>query len=83
MTAGPLLRQKFARQVVMLMSETNFNSGPLHTLNPLGRFSDRAADYVKYRPTYPAVAIDTKVPQPRSQRLSTGLISTLEREIPV
>jgi SAM-dependent methyltransferase len=43
------------------MSETNFNSGPLHTLNPLGRFSDRAADYVKYRPTYPTAAIDTIV----------------------
>jgi SAM-dependent methyltransferase len=32
---------------------------PLHTLDPLTRFSDRAADYVKYRPTYPSVAIDT------------------------
>lgn len=27
-------------------------------MNPLGRFSDRAADYVKYRPTYPDAAID-------------------------
>lgn len=27
-------------------------------MNPLGRFSDRAGDYVKYRPTYPAAAID-------------------------
>lgn len=27
-------------------------------MNPLNRFSDRAADYVKYRPTYPAAAID-------------------------
>jgi SAM-dependent methyltransferase len=27
-------------------------------MNPLGRFSDRAADYVKYRPSYPAAAID-------------------------
>jgi hypothetical protein len=43
------------------MSETNFNSGPLHTLNPLGRFSDRATDYVKYRPTYPPAAVDTIV----------------------
>src|SRR5262245_54252729 len=34
-------------------------SGPrLHTMNPTGRFSDRASDYVKYRPTYPAAAID-------------------------
>ena len=27
-------------------------------LDPLNRFSDRAADYVKYRPDYPAAAID-------------------------
>jgi SAM-dependent methyltransferase len=31
---------------------------PLHEFNPVGRFSDRAADYVKYRPGYPAAAID-------------------------
>lgn len=30
----------------------------LAELDPLNRFSDRAADYVKYRPTYPAAAID-------------------------
>lgn len=30
----------------------------LHTANPLGRFSDRAADYVKYRPDYPEAAFD-------------------------
>lgn len=30
----------------------------LHEKNPTGRFSDRAADYVKYRPSYPAEAID-------------------------
>ncbi|MGK7900825.1 MAG: class I SAM-dependent methyltransferase [Hormoscilla sp.] len=30
----------------------------LHQMNPLDRFSDRAADYVKYRPSYPAGAID-------------------------
>jgi ubiquinone/menaquinone biosynthesis C-methylase UbiE len=40
-----------------LMSETN-DTTPLHTLNPLNRFSDRAADYVKYRPSYPADAIN-------------------------
>ncbi len=40
------------------MSETNSHPA-LHTLNPLDRFSDRAADYVKYRPSYPAAAIDT------------------------
>jgi len=27
-------------------------------LNPTGRFSDRVEDYVKYRPTYPAAAVD-------------------------
>jgi SAM-dependent methyltransferase len=31
---------------------------PLHTDNPTARFSDRAADYVKFRPTYPSAAID-------------------------
>lgn len=41
------------------MSETNTNPIALYTLNPLNRFSDRAADYVKYRPSYPAAVIDT------------------------
>ena len=31
---------------------------PLHALNPIGRFDDRASDYVKYRPSYPTEAID-------------------------
>lgn len=30
----------------------------LHELDPTGRFSSRAEDYVKYRPSYPAAAID-------------------------
>ncbi|MGG6242115.1 class I SAM-dependent methyltransferase [Nodosilinea sp. AN01ver1] len=30
---------------------------PLHTLNPVGRFSDRAQDYARYRPRYPDEAI--------------------------
>jgi SAM-dependent methyltransferase len=30
----------------------------LHEMNPVGRFDDRATDYVKYRPTYPAASID-------------------------
>jgi SAM-dependent methyltransferase len=30
----------------------------LHELDPTGRFTDRAADYVRYRPGYPAAAID-------------------------
>jgi SAM-dependent methyltransferase len=40
------------------MSEIESQSTELHTLNPLNRFSDRSADYVKYRPSYPAAAID-------------------------
>jgi SAM-dependent methyltransferase len=31
---------------------------PLHDLSPTTRFSDRAADYVRFRPDYPAAAID-------------------------
>jgi SAM-dependent methyltransferase len=31
---------------------------PLQKLNPRDRFSDRAADYAKYRPSYPKDAID-------------------------
>jgi len=30
----------------------------LHTLDPLNRFSDRATNYQKYRPTYPKAAIN-------------------------
>ena len=30
----------------------------LHTFNPTTRFSDRVGDYVRYRPGYPAAAID-------------------------
>src|SRR5262245_64002535 len=33
-------------------------AAPLHEMNPTGRFTDRAADYVKYRPGYPGAAID-------------------------
>jgi SAM-dependent methyltransferase len=31
---------------------------PLHDQDPTGRFSDRAADYVKYRPGYPGAIVD-------------------------
>lgn len=34
------------------------NATPLHAMNPLNRFSNRATDYVKGRPSYPAAAID-------------------------
>lgn len=40
------------------MAENQPYTTPLHTLNPLDRFSDRAKDYVKYRPSYPSTAID-------------------------
>lgn len=40
------------------MTETNKEPKPLHTFNPLKRFSDRVEDYVKYRPSYPSAAID-------------------------
>ncbi len=40
------------------MNDTKKQLTPLHTLNPLNRFSDRVEDYVKYRPSYPAAAID-------------------------
>ncbi|MDZ8184750.1 MAG: class I SAM-dependent methyltransferase [Nostoc sp. ChiSLP02] len=40
------------------MSQSHSETTPLHNLNPLNRFSDRAEDYVKYRPSYPADAID-------------------------
>lgn len=40
------------------MSQSYSETTPLHNLNPLNRFSDRAEDYVKYRPSYPADAID-------------------------
>ena len=32
---------------------------PLHQLNPLTRFDDRANEYARFRPGYPAAAIDT------------------------
>lgn len=37
---------------------THNSQPPLYEMNPLDRFSDRATDYVKYRPSYPAAAID-------------------------
>ena len=40
------------------MNKSNKELTPLHTLNPLNRFSDRLEDYVKYRPSYPTAAID-------------------------
>jgi SAM-dependent methyltransferase len=41
------------------VNEINTESTPLHTMNPLNRFSDRAEDYAKYRPSYPEDAIAT------------------------
>ncbi len=34
---------------------------PLHTMQPTARFTDRVADYVRYRPTYPRNAIDAAI----------------------
>ncbi len=42
---------------------------PLHAMNPTGRFSDRAEDYARYRPSYPSATIDAVLAglgQPRS-----------------
>lgn len=58
---------------------------PLHTLNPLGRFSDRAQDYARYRPGYPPEAIAAilaDVDNPRSLVIAdigagTGISSRL------
>ncbi len=69
------------------MNETNTNSTPLHTLNPLNRFSDRAADYVKYRPSYPADAIDIILEDLNlnSQLIAADMppILVLEQEFPL
>ena len=46
------------QEFLVKMTETNKELTPLHTLNPLKRFSDRVEDYVKYRPSYPKAAID-------------------------
>ena len=40
-------------------SATNIEVAPLYQMNPQGRFSDRATDYAKYRPSYPTAAIDS------------------------
>lgn len=37
----------------------NDERGELHEMNPTGRFTDRADDYVKYRPDYPADVFTT------------------------
>ncbi|MBE9193422.1 class I SAM-dependent methyltransferase [Gloeocapsopsis crepidinum LEGE 06123] len=39
------------------MSNLN-NATQLHLMNPLTRFTDRASDYAKYRPSYPHEAIE-------------------------
>lgn len=41
------------------MTSSDSHLPPLHDQNPLERFSNRADDYAKYRPTYPAEAIAT------------------------
>ncbi|BAZ15732.1 type 11 methyltransferase [Calothrix sp. NIES-4071] len=61
---------------------------PLYTLDPLNRFTERADDYVKHRPSYPAEAIDVILTglAPASQILAadigagTGIASRLLAE---
>ncbi len=36
-------------------------TAPLHTMAPTSRFANRAEDYKKFRPTYPAAAIDAVI----------------------
>jgi SAM-dependent methyltransferase len=38
--------------------DSGMDENLLHGMDPTGRFTSRAADYVRYRPTYPAAAID-------------------------
>lgn len=40
------------------MSNNGKSDGPLHEMKPLTRFTDRVADYVRFRPDYPEMAID-------------------------
>lgn len=48
-----------ARKVLAhLVNAANSDLPPLHAQNPRDRFSNRAADYSRYRPTYPTAAID-------------------------
>jgi len=37
---------------------SSMDENRLHEMDPTGRFTNRASDYVRYRPTYPAAAID-------------------------
>lgn len=48
----------------------------LYEMNPTGRFSDRVDDYVRYRPTYPAAAIDAIL-----DGLRTTVTPTLRSEV--
>ncbi|BDA66656.1 hypothetical protein RIVM261_054600 [Rivularia sp. IAM M-261] len=58
---------------------------PLYTLNPRERFTERASDYVKHRPSYPAEAIDAMsisyVPREGEghERLLNGLLSLYQK----
>ena len=55
----------------------------LHEMDPTGRFSDRVADYARYRPTYPlasAAAVIEGLGEPRTLRIAdvgagTGIFS--------
>jgi SAM-dependent methyltransferase len=40
------------------MNNNGTNDQPLHEMKPLTRFTDRVADYVRFRPDYPEAALD-------------------------
>jgi SAM-dependent methyltransferase len=40
------------------MQDNQTEGTPLHSLNPLNRFSNRTEEYVKYRPSYPSQSIN-------------------------
>jgi SAM-dependent methyltransferase len=58
------------------MSDKSRSGEPLDQMNPTGRFSDRASDYVKYRPGYPDPAISAILqglePAPALQAADVG-----------
>jgi SAM-dependent methyltransferase len=80
----------------LLMSNAHFTQNcymsdleetPLYTWNPLSRFLNRASDYAKFRPSYPAAAIDvilqeieTKSPIVADVGAGTGISSQLLAE---
>lgn len=75
----------FNKSCVLIMSNPISDLPPLHTQEPLSRFSNRADDYAKYRPSYPPAAIDAILAglgEPKNLRVAdigagTGISSRL------